>query len=136
VPLESADKQLALVDQLRREVIVEGDEELCVVRHLVLPGGQVNSLELVEGIATEIEAIPVDVFVVRSPANGSFFALRAATGSINDPLEDTYVFAVTGPEKLAVWIFARCLFVVAGAEVAVVIPLMSSKSRMQPMLPG
>jgi len=87
-------------------VVVEGEEELFVAHDLLFPLGAVDGLEGVEGgfhlFAGNVEALPVHVVEVRGPADGSFFALGAAADSVDDPLEDTHVFAVSGPEELTV----------------------------------
>jgi hypothetical protein len=57
-------------------------------------------LQLLELFAREVEAFPVNVLVVRSPADGGLLAQGAAVGAIDDPLEDAHVFAEAGPENL------------------------------------
>src|SRR5665213_1766491 len=66
--LQPADQQLPLVDHLRRQVIVEHDEQLIVVHDFILPLGAVDGLEVGELFAGHVEAFPVHVFVVRGPA--------------------------------------------------------------------
>ena len=46
--LQPADQQLALVDHLRRQVIVQVDEQLLVLDHLAAPLRRVDALQLVE----------------------------------------------------------------------------------------
>ena len=58
-------------------------------------------------LAGEVEAVPVDVVVVRGPADGGFLAAGAAADAVDDPLEDAHVFAVAGPEELAVGVLAE-----------------------------
>ena len=105
--LEAADQEFALVDHLWGEMVVEGEEELFVAHDLLFPLRAVDGLEGVEGFAREVEALPVDVVEVRGPANGGFFAERAAADTVDDPLEDAHVFAVAGPEEAAVGGFAE-----------------------------
>jgi hypothetical protein len=76
---------------------VEEEEEFFVAHDLLFPLLAIDGLECVEGFAGEVEALPVDVVEVRGPADGRFFALGAATDAVDDPLEDTHVFAVAGP---------------------------------------
>ena len=107
---------------------MEGEEELFVAHDLLLPLGAVYLLEHVEGGARKVEALPVDVFEVRSPADRRLLAEGAATDTVDDPLEDAHVFAVAGPEELAVIALAEPVDVedargtlpVAPAEAAVV----------------
>ena len=75
----------------------------------LLPLGAVYRLEYVELLAghRDGEAIPVHVFVVRGPADGGFLALGAAANTIDYPLEDAHVLAVTGPEEVAVGVLAE-----------------------------
>ncbi len=47
-PSHSADQQLALVDHLRRQVVVHVDEEFFVPNQLLAPGGTIYLLHLVE----------------------------------------------------------------------------------------
>ncbi len=86
---------------------MEQEEELFVVHDFAAPGCAVYFLQFVEGFAGEVEALPVDVFVVWGPADGSFFADGAAADSVYDPLEDAHVFAIAGPEEFAVFVFAE-----------------------------
>src|SRR5665213_768413 len=105
--LESADQELPLVDHLRREMVVDEQEELFVVHHLAPPLGTVNGLELVEGFAREGKPIPVNILVVGCPADGGLFAQGAATDSIDDPFKNAHVFAKAGPEESACSVFAE-----------------------------
>ena len=73
--LESADQQFALVDHLRRQVVVEVDEELLVADDFACARPRGRLLELVECARAEnVEAGPVDVLVVGRPADGRFLA--------------------------------------------------------------
>ncbi len=90
---------------------MEGEEELFVAHDLLFPLGAVDGLKSVEGgfhlFAGNVEALPVHVVEVRGPADGGLFALCAAADAVDDPLEDAHVFAVAGPEELAVWALAE-----------------------------
>src|SRR5262245_28578845 len=88
-------------------MVVELDEEFFVVDDFVLPGGALEFLEFVEFLFREIQAVPFHVAVVRDPADGGFAGFGADPGAINDPFEDAHVFAVAGPNKLAVGALAE-----------------------------
>ena len=61
----------------------------------------------VELLARRIQSGPVDVFVVRRPADGRLLALGAAAHAVDDPLEDAHVLAEARPEELAVLVLAE-----------------------------
>src|SRR5215469_5173463 len=98
---QPADQQLALIDHLRREVVMKQEEQLLVIHYLAAPGCPVDCLELVKKptqlLAGDADALPVDVLKVRSPADWSLFALRAAANAVNDPLQHTHVLRVARP---------------------------------------
>ena len=109
--LEAADEEFAFVDELGGEAVVEGDEELFVVHDLALPGVGIDVLELVEEfaqlVAGNVQALPVDVLEEGGPANGGLLAVGVAVDAVDDPLEDTHVFAVAGPEEVATGVLAE-----------------------------
>ena len=63
---------------------------------------RVEGLQLFELLAREIEPLPLDVLVVRHPADRRFLADAAAVGAVDDPLEHAHVFAEARPDELAV----------------------------------
>ena len=63
-----------------------------------------NFLKLLFG---EIQSFPLDVFVVRGPADGRLLALGAAVDAVHDPFEHPHVVAEAGPDEFAVCIFAE-----------------------------
>src|ERR1035437_2801439 len=92
-------------------MVVEGDEKFFVVHHFALPGRGVNSLKLLERGAEfssrRVETSPFDVFKVGSPADGGFLALGSAPDAVDDPLENTHVLRVAGPQKTARLVLAK-----------------------------
>ena len=98
---QPADEEFALVDHLGRQMIVEVDEELFVADDLSAPELAVDGLQLLKLLTREFEAFPMDVFVVRSPADGGLVAECAAMGAIDNPFENAHVLAETGPEEVA-----------------------------------
>ena len=66
---EPADQEFALVDHLRRQVIVQIDEQLLVLDHLFAPLRGIDSLHFLELLAVNVETTPVDVLVTRHPAD-------------------------------------------------------------------
>ncbi len=79
---------------------MEGEEEFLVTYNLLLTLAPVYLLKFVEDLPGKVETLPVDVVEVRSPAYRGLFALGTAADTINDPLQDTYVLAITAPEKI------------------------------------
>src|SRR5258708_18730286 len=51
---QSADQQLALVDQFRRKMSVEQDEQFLVINYVPFPSGAVDGLEFVEGFLRKL----------------------------------------------------------------------------------
>src|SRR5438552_15162356 len=94
IPLESANKELSLIDHLRREMVMKQDEQLLVAHHLELPLVAVNRLKLIKSSAKEVEPLPVDVLKVRCPADGRLLAHGAAAHTVDDPLQNTHVLAI------------------------------------------
>src|ERR1700677_1083817 len=88
-------------------MVVESQEELFVLHHLLLPLRPVYRLQLVEGRARKIEPLPVDVVKVRSPPDRRLLAHGAAADTVDDPLENTHVFAVSRPQEAAIGTLAE-----------------------------
>ena len=74
---------------------------------LLTPGGAVEVLQLFEFFLREIESLPVDVRIVRHPADGRFLGFAVAVGAIDDPFEYPHVFAEAGPEEFALGVLAE-----------------------------
>src|SRR3984957_20551685 len=61
--LKPANQQLALIHHLRRQMIVQFDEQLFVADHFAAPRGSVEGLHFVEFFLRIIEALPIDILV-------------------------------------------------------------------------
>src|SRR5580692_11716702 len=77
--LQPADQQFAFVNDLRRQMIVQLDKEFLVADHFRAPRVAVKGLQLVEALLRELQAGPMDVLVVRHPADGRLARDGAAT---------------------------------------------------------
>ena len=70
----------------------------------------------VELLSAETQARPVQFVVVGADAEDVFSAFGAAFNAVDHPLQNTHVFTVTGPDKLAVFAFAEPVDAVNGGQ--------------------
>src|ERR1700730_5686255 len=69
---------------------------------LTFPGIAIDSHQLVELLTGEIfHAPPIYILITWHPANRTLDAHRATLGALDDPLQDTHVFAKTRPEEIS-----------------------------------
>ena len=73
IPLQAADQQFPLVDELLAKMIVQVEEEFFVADDFLAPCAAVHALEFLKRGLREVEPLPVHVFVVRLPAKWCFF---------------------------------------------------------------
>ena len=99
---DTADQQFALVDHLRRQVVVQVDEQFLVAEDFLAPRGAVHFLHLLEILAREVESRPFHVVEVGRPADGRLLAAYATVHAIHDPLEHAHVLAEARPQEFAV----------------------------------
>src|SRR6476661_1881121 len=84
---------------------MQKNEKFFVSDHLGTPCCAIYGLQPFKFFFWEVEALPFDVYVVRGPADGRFFALGTAVNSVHDPLEYAHVVAESRPHEVAVGIF-------------------------------
>ncbi len=83
------------------------DEELLVAQQLITPGVTIESLQLLEALAREIEAVPLDVFVARHPADRRLAPHRPSIGPIDNPLQHPHVLTEAGPHEVSILVLAE-----------------------------
>jgi hypothetical protein len=86
---------------------MEVEKKFLVLEHFSTPGGVINPLQLLKALSREVQSRPVDVFVRRLPAEGSFFRQGASTHPINDPFKNAHVLTKPGPQEFAVGILTE-----------------------------
>src|SRR5207253_4979617 len=82
-------------------------KQLFVSEHFLTPRIAIEGLQLVEPLFGKLEPAPLDVFIVRHPANRSFLGERAAMRAIDNPFQHPHVFAEARPNKVSLVIFAE-----------------------------
>src|ERR1700721_1771485 len=88
-------------------MIVEFDKELFLADHLGPPCIAVEGLQFVESFPWEPQTGPLDVLVIGHPADGCLAPDGAAAGAVDNPFENAHVFPESGPDELAVRVFAE-----------------------------
>ena len=81
--------------------IVELEEQLVVRGNFLIHSPRSVLISWSNCSFGEIEAAPVDVLVLRHPAQRAFDAGRLALGAADNPLQDPHVVAKAGPEEVA-----------------------------------
>ena len=90
-----------------RETVAEGGEVLADQRDLGLPLCSVNLEQLIKVSVGDLKAVEIESVSGGQESNGGVNGIAAASHSLKDPLEDSGILAVTGPEPLAVCVFAE-----------------------------
>ena len=70
--LQPADQQFPFVDHLRRKMIMEIDEQLFMLDYFSFPGFAVDVLQPLESILRKVKTFPMNVLIVRRPADRRF----------------------------------------------------------------
>ena len=76
-------------------------------RQFLNPGRFVDAGDGVELLGTEVKAGPVQVLVAGADAGTVLFPLAAAFDPVDHPRQHAHVFAITRPDKFAVFAFAE-----------------------------
>src|ERR1700743_3002381 len=63
VSLKAANEKLALVNHLRRQMVMQRDEQFLMTHHLSTPLRAIHRFEMGEVLLLEVQASPVDVTV-------------------------------------------------------------------------
>src|SRR5580698_11672062 len=83
-------------------MVMEGQEQLFVPHHFLLPLRTINILKEFEGLSRKFQTRPVDVVEVRRPANRRLFTPNPPTDAIHNPLKNPHILAVSRPQKSAI----------------------------------
>src|ERR1700722_5173413 len=91
-------------------MIMKRQKEFLMIHHLAPPRRPVNLLQLVKPLPRKVQSLPIDIVEVRSPADRRLLTQRTAPNPIDDPLENTHVFAISRPQKLTVFSLAKPIY--------------------------
>src|SRR5574343_2113068 len=99
-------EQFALQHEFARHLFAHLVEPLLVASQFGLPGICIDAGQRFEIILVDFQAIPVQVFELRHPAEDGFLGGDGALAALNDPLQDAHVVAEARPHEVAVGIHA------------------------------
>src|SRR5580698_3719966 len=83
------------------------EEQFLVLNDFAPPLTAIEGLQFVELLAREVETGPLDLVVIRHPADGCFLRGGAAVRAIDNPLQHAHILAEARPDELAVRVFAE-----------------------------
>src|SRR5579863_1965080 len=109
--LQAADKQLALIYHLGRQVVMQGDEELFVLHYFSSPRDAINVLQPIEKRPRKVQTVPLDVVVIGGPADRRFPGHGTSAYTINDPTQDANVLAESWPDESIFFVFPKPVYV-------------------------
>ena len=76
-------------------------------QNLLLPIVNMQLHDLLELLGAKVEATPIQVLIVRDPADGAFDTVGLTVCSLHNPLEYTYILTEAGPGKRSVGILTE-----------------------------
>src|ERR1700744_4556874 len=69
---QPADQQLALVNHLRRQMVMQLEKQSLMLHHFLAPRRAIHFHQRIERCALKLQAAPVNVLISRSPSDCSF----------------------------------------------------------------
>src|SRR4051812_10791010 len=99
--IEPADQVIELFPQSRRQTIAELCEMLFEIRDFRLPGGQIEAQELFDILRRDLQAVEIDIALIRQVADGCLSAAVLALKPLAHPFEHAAVVAEARPEPFA-----------------------------------
>src|SRR5579864_90959 len=100
-------ESVVLGEELSRHILAEGIEKFLLRLELLFPFVALDSEQRTHRLPGDIKVFEVEIFRARNGADLCFGAAAAPLAAIKDPLQDSHVFAETGPQKFSVRIFAK-----------------------------
>ena len=107
--LQPGNQQLALEDEFLGQVGIQLEEEFILHDELAMPLHAVDLLDLSEALGSDVllDALHVEVLILRNPADGGLESVCAEAATLDDPLEHAHVVTEAGPHELAIGILAE-----------------------------
>src|SRR5438477_12864220 len=99
---DALSEEVLFLEDSEGEAAPEGFEEAPLAVHRLGPFGRVDAEELRDGRVGKVQIMQIERGLRRHIADGTVGGAAASVAPLQHPFQDAQVFAVAGPEELAV----------------------------------